>query len=242
MKVQVETLLLFVLATTFGSAGTLVWLGHISVSLDELSQALLNVVAAFSGAWFAFRLQEEKDSSSKESDEIDAIRRTQLALITQANKLQNVSRDILESVRDDSGRWLTMRPNQDIDPGHLRVEVQRLHFLLQDDADLLLKIHVTEEAYISVVDALNARSRMHIHEIQPVLERILAIPNAPRDPAGLEVHLGDRLVVTMKHATDSCYSSYDNALKKNEHVQDLLGRVARKRHPGKKFLVMKRDA
>ena len=159
------------------------------------------------------------------------------ALSRMSNKLVNFQRQIINPSRDSPARFLEMRPTATLEKDDIKLDMEKLYFILEaDDRDLLGEIMVEEERYRSAIDAINERSRLHLHEVQPLLERAGFVLGGKYPFAQIETMLGQRLYSTIAQNTEQVISHVDSAVVSINLVADKLTASLKKQYPDKKII------
>lgn len=223
----------FCLAVGFG-IGLLV--NAQSISLDDLSNPLATLVAAFVGAWAAFRLQHDKELEDQRRSQIAAANRALFTLLQQANTLKLFQRDFIDPDRAHPGRHLQMLPVLPYED-NLRYDVKDLDFLATPKHQQVLFDLVLEESrYREAIKAINTRSALHLNEIQPKLSAAGAIQG--QEYTGEQYHhaLGDFLYNHLQKATDAVVFHVDTTVESLMAIKDRLRMVLIEFFPGERFV------
>ncbi|MGC2047529.1 MAG: hypothetical protein WA635_02810, partial [Gallionella sp.] len=86
------------------------------------------------------------------------------------------------------------------------------------------------------IDAINERSRIHLHEVQPLLEHAGFVLGGNYTFAQIETMLGQRLFSIIVQNTDQVISHVDSAVVSINLVADKLTASLKKQYPDKKII------
>ena len=219
------------------AAGLLVEEQHWDVFLTSYIPSLATLVAAYYGASLAFKFQNDKDREDIKHRNMANGNNSIFALTRMCNKLVNLQRQIINPIRNSPARFLEMRPTTSLEKDDIKLDLEKLYFLLgTDDRDLLGEIMAEEERYRSAIDAINERSLLHIREAQPLLERAGFVAGGEYSFDQIEAMLGQRLYASIVQATEQAISHVDAAVVSIKLVADKLAASLKKQYPDKKII------
>lgn len=216
-----------------------------SMFIDKLYEfvatGIVTFVAAWAGGWAAFNAER----TTRERKEKEDIKRRNIVngnssiftLIRMLNKLVGLQRQIIEPIRDSHSRFLDMPPTAIVEKDDIKLNIENLYFLLETvDMNLLAEVIIEEERYRSAIDAINLRSQLHLHEVQPLLEHNGFVQGGNYSFAEIEGMLGQRLYATIILATDQAIDHVDKAVVSIKTVSDKLTASLKKQYPDEKII------
>lgn len=210
--------------------------------LPELvSGALVTLVAAFAGAWYAFRLTDRAAARQVVRDQVAAVNRAQFNLIQQINLLTNVQTHSIDPIRDHPGRFLAMRPlTSPIASNVGGVDVDGLSFLLEtEDRELLFELIIEGQRFQAAVRALEDRSRVHLETAQPRLAAAQIAEGVFYSLEQIETALGTQLFLHLRRATDEVIDLVDQTRESSEALVAKFRVAMKRRFP--KFSIIHLD-
>lgn len=220
---------------------------HLEADLSPLLEqalvpGLVTLAAAFFGAKYAFDLQAAKALRETESAQIAAGNKAIFALVRKYNQLLNFKHQFLERFRDDPTAFLQMPPLLELMKDDILVDFDSLSYLLEtDQRNLLGELSVGVEKHQSAIGAINARSRLHITEAQPALEKAEIVEGGKYTFQQMETALGQRLHTTLRQATDQVFEHTTGTLLFLENVTRKLTAALREQFPGRSIIAMGKD-
>ena len=198
----------------------------------ELLPHLVTLVAAFSGAWFAFLLNDRAKARQTVRDQVAAINRAQFALIRQFNTLKVVQAQAVEPIRQHPGYHIAMRALLPLRDDAPELDLGSLSFLLEtEDRELLLELMIENQRFKTAVQAINERSRLHLDEVQPRLEPAGIREGGQYSESDCLKALGEPLYLTLKRATDAAIDHVDQSIVSCESLVARLYDAMKKRYP-----------
>lgn len=191
--------------------------------LTLLLPAAIAFGAAWAGAYFAFRFQNQKEAERKTTSEIDAINSAMVTLGQMNNELSAFKRQVIDPFVHFPLRAIAMVPSDIGDCSHLVLHADALSFLCETDhRQVPLTVGYTYTLFRRAVSMIDQRTTHHINVIQPAM----AARDKPRAPITDEIV--DNLLTADQRAiqeslTDSMVFYVDDALKQIDTCVDELG-------------------
>lgn len=217
-------------------AGWIVQGRHWDVFLTSYVPALATLVAAFYGAKYAFQFQKDKAKEDERRLNVvngNSVIFTMMRMIT---TLRNVQKQIIEPARSQPARFLQMRPTQYLGDD-IKLNIESLYFLLEtDERNILGEVVIEEQRYLSAVQSINERSRIHREEVQPVLERAGVIEGGDYSLRQIENALGERLYKTLQLVTEDMVNDVDGTILSLKAVADKLRERLKRIYPDDKII------
>ena len=190
--------------------------------LALLLPAAIAFGAAWAGAYFAFRFQNQKEEERKTTSEIDAINSTMMTLGQMKNELSAYKRQIINPYLSMPLMAFTMVPSDFGDCSHLVLHSDSLSFLCETDHfQVPSDVGYTYILFRRALNMIVQRTNHHVSVIQPALAK----RDDPRAPITDEII--DELLTADQRAlqegfTDSMVQYVDDALKQIDTCADIL--------------------
>ncbi len=202
--------------------------------LTSYIPALATLVAAYYGAKYAFQFQTDKELSAERKHNIMSANTAIFTLSRMADNLFNYQTKIINPVRNNGAVFIELRPTLEFEKENIKFNIDSLYFILQtEDRNLLSEIILEQERYRVTVDAINRRSKMHLEEIQPLLEKAGFISNRANYVSDLDVEkiLGNRLYSMMIESTNDVIHNVDSTLESIGILANKVKDVMKKIYP-----------
>lgn len=165
--------------------------------------ALVTLLAAYYGAKFAFDFQMDKELEEKRNSDVTNGNLAIFKLLSMLNTLLAYQKQIIEPHRGKPTAFLEMDATHEQVKEDININVDKISFLLNTvDRNLLGEITVEMERFKSAMTAINERSSLHRHEIQPVLESKGIVQGGKYTLKEIENALGERLFISLNGATE----------------------------------------
>lgn len=209
----------------------------IELILNTGVAAVATLVAAFAGAWWAFRLADNHAKRKTVEDQVAAANRALFVLIRQFNSLANLKQKLLDPVRNDLDRHLKMRASFPLDYSHWRVHFDSLSYLLETECrNVLFDLMVVEERFHAAIQTLNERSALHLHVVQPRFDAAGIMSDRDYPLTDLEHVLGPRITALIRQGTDETFSHIDNTCESMAKIGELLPTMLKTIFPNNRFI------
>ncbi len=208
--------------------------------MDTIITALATLAAAYFGALFAFKFQDRNEDRKARTNNIAAGNRAMFLLLRQFNELSVIQKQIIDPARTHPAKFVVMRPSPPLNYNNLRVEVNSLSFLLETKhRQILMDLLIDEGRFHAAVQSLNERSKVHLQEAQPSLEKSGIVEGSDYSQTQIEKALGNRLFVQLNRATDEMIDHVDSSIKSLLQMGDKLYEALRDLYPGETFIKFK---
>lgn len=134
----------------------------------EILLAIPTLLAAFVGAWFAFKLEDRRRKEEQEKKNISACCKANFVLSEQLKMLDKFQKEKIKSIKDKSKIWLDMEPSADMDHETLKFNIDDLQFILDTTRkDILSKLFSQDELFHKTISMINMRSRLLLEKLPP---------------------------------------------------------------------------
>lgn len=238
MKGDTEVVLIIVFF--FAGAALMAFAEDISLvpHIKVMSGAVATLIAAFVGAWYAFRLQLAHLEQQRTKEQVEAGNKAIFELVRTYNKFLAVKKQFIDEYRSNSARHVFIMPMAgDIKPQQINFD--SLAFLFDsDDPNLLGRLSMFEQEVASVLGVIDQRSRLHVDVVQPLLE-MWERENGPLiSIEEMEKALGPRYVKTLKMLTDFMVDGVDSIVQTSELHIGEMNRTMKAKFNGHKVIEM----
>jgi len=230
----VAVVIIFFLGATFGGLVE----GKLATAIfDDYVPALATLLAAFIGASYAFRLQSEKEERDTQKRKILAGNLAVFNFIRMINTLLNFQVQIIDPIRGKNTAFIEMQPTLHLLELDVDLVLEELAFLLEtDNPNLLGELSIERSKFQKALDAINHRSKLHLEQVQPILENAGIEEGEDYTFQKIEQALGNRLYATMHQATDQVISHVDSSISSLQETGNELATMLKKLFPKEKVV------
>lgn len=231
--------LMYLLVIVVVSAALVIAVVAEYVSVKDALGWFAPLIATFTGALFAFRLQEYKERIKIKEDRKKSLNEALFVLAARYNELSNV-RKSLEPYRElpEEIRALSLPAMMGTDLSALRFSFKDLVFLARvSSPEILLDLLVEESRFDAAIETLKIRAEQHAHVLQPAMAEH-GVGKGLWTAERLESVLGEFLfrsaITNTNQVFDHVYRSLDSCLA----VSRNLHGVAKQLYGSEKFIVV----
>lgn len=206
---------------------------------EFLTSGVVALGGAFAGAYAAFHLERcERKKRAEESEKI-AGNNALFVLSKFVNDLIAVRRQFIDPHRDDPGRAFTIRASLQFPNPTLRIDAQSLAFLIADaEPQLLMNVLIHEDKFTTCISAINARSKMHLEDVQPRLEAAGLRFDQPISGEEVLKALGPRITKSMQDTTEEMISLLDDTVSSTCAIAEALYDHMKLKYPKNDFITL----
>lgn len=207
---------------------------------DYFLKAIVVLFAAFFGSFSAFYLNTRKENHKEIQDNISSLNSALFVTIRQINSIMVLNKAI-EPLEKDPLRFLNLPAMYASDNSDLKIELNRLEFLLKDHPNLLLDLSVEQGRFESAIKITNMRAEFHHNDLQKALNDAgfnVANPTLPQ----LVQAVGPRVTGTTIKLTDGMYEQLNLCVESLLEVHEKLYDIARGLFPNEPFVKFQPDA
>lgn len=143
-----------------------------AISLSDLVSSLTTLVAAFLGAWFAFRIQNKHEREKQRENNLLSLNMIQIHLFQQYNDLLIINRDFSTTNENREIDWITIPAMSHRNPP-TEIDISSISFMIEkNNISIIPKILLAIEKYDECVKLINSRSELHLNVLQKGIESI----------------------------------------------------------------------
>ena len=205
--------------------------------LHEAVPAIATLLAAFFGAWFAYRLQDKAKIRKERASNISAANRALFTVFQQVNSLKVYQMDMIDPVRNHPRKFIAMQPVLNEQHENLQFDFSSLGFLLSTKyKQIVLDLFIEQQRFCEAIKAINFRSALHIQQVQPILERARIQEGADYNTGELAKVLGPRLYKTLQGVTDQVVYHVDRTIGSLVKVKGKMIQAFKELYPEGDFL------
>jgi len=207
---------------------------------DYFLQAIVVLSAAFFGSFSAFYLNTRKEKLGKIQGNISALNSALFLTLRQINALLNLKKAI-EPLESDNIRFLKLPAMYAADYSDLKIELNRLEFLLKDHPNLLLNLSIEQGRFENAIRITNMRAEFHHEDLQKSLnDNNFCIEHPSLEE--LVTAVGPRVVGNAIKLTDGMYEQIFLSVDSLTEVHERLFEIAKENFPNERFVKFQQNA
>jgi hypothetical protein len=206
----------------------------VPTTYDYFLNAIIVLSAAFFGSFTAFSFNNRKEEAKEEKQKIAALNSTLFITLQEINGLLQIKRDIAP-LKNDPIRFLKIPAFYTPDYRALKLELNRLEFLLQEDSNLLFELSIQQGCFESAVINIKMRGDFHHRELQKALNDCNFDVEDPTIEELINA-CGPRIIGTAIKQTDSMFSQVYLTVESLTALHENLHDIAKKLYPSVRFI------
>lgn len=201
------------------------------------SEATVALLASFTGAYFAFRLERKRKADEDIVKNYAAANRAMMTFIRMYSVLLQLQRQVIDPHRDTAAAFIAIPPHlpENLDSEHF--DMATLDFLSSPtDQQILLDLWIEERRFHQCLAVWDKRSHFHLDEVQPALEQAGVRAGDGLTIGHIEAAIGNRRLVHLRKLTDQLVISVDLSIPSLRSTADRLRVAMQARFPNRKIL------
>lgn len=207
-------------------------LGDLSVWLG----AATTLVAAFFGAWAAFKLNSREKQREIDQKNYEAASHALFTLLWISNSLKLIQSDYLDKYRNDQFRFLQIPSLPPYSMDNAKFSARDLAFMvLPKHKDLVFKLLIEEARYREVVNTLNLRSELRT-EVESELSKHGYEHGESYDINDMKKAMGDYAFNQLRALTDALYFHVDRSAESTIALKNEARKAFEELFPGKELI------
>lgn len=211
----------------------------ISKAAEILFTSLTTLAAAYFGAKYAFKLQNEKDKRASDAADVKSANSAIFELVRTFNKFTAIKKQFIDEYRDKAERHIMIKPVLGMSWEPPKFNYDSISFLFKSsDPNLLGTLSLVEQEIASTLDVIKQRSTMHVEVLQPIIEELSLQVGEKISLRQIEDALGLRHTTILTMSTTFMVEGVDNVLAGcKEHIEKIKAETQRL-YPGHSVIGM----
>jgi hypothetical protein len=204
--------------------------------VSQLVDPITTLIAAFAGAWFAFRFERKHKEADEVRRRIGAANRALYTLYSLWNAMVQIRQEVIDPYRGRIDAWLNMAASV---PGRYErasFEAGELSFLLGMNSPLYADLLLEEQRYNAAIQMLGVRTNIVLNEAWLRLAQAGVGLGSARDANEIERILGMDVTRKLKVMGEGLVNNVDENVKTIVSVFARLRDAMKAAYPKEKFL------
>lgn len=204
---------------------------------QQLLPSLATLLAAFFGAWFAYRLQNKAKEKERKAKDMTSANRAIFTVFQMVNSLHQYRRDIINPYRDKPGMAVAMPSTLPQTHERTEFDFESLSFLLgTTHKKIVFDLFIEEQRFGEALKAINYRSALVVHQMQPALVGAGIQEGADYPQETFAQALGPLLYKSLQRATEQVVFHVDLTVESLRDTKSKMLKAFRELFPGSDFL------
>jgi hypothetical protein len=211
------------------------------LDVKTIAGAIATLVAAFSGAFFAYKFNSDREKQRKEDVDLISANKAIFTIIRVYNHIAGFNKQFLKPFANNSAAYVAIRPSLGNENPDWKLDYDSILFLIAENKpEILIELAELEELFIIFTKILNDRNQMHVNIVQPALESAGITDGGSTSVSEVDSFLGEKTSATMKNLTSELIAI-------TQHGEELSDQLIQKLHktmvdifPGKNVVRMEK--
>lgn len=209
----------------------------ITNTVSQVIAPMTTLVAAFFGAWFAYKLEGRSKKSDTRNANINMANKALFTTFQMLNHMALYKKDMIDPFKGNPGIFIMMRPTLPEKQDDSGYDYNGLTFLLgTDHKQLLFDLYIEQQRYRETLKAIDYRSSLYVEKIQPALLRAGIQEGVSYHPDAFEKALGPLLYSDLKQSTDNVIVNVEKNISSINGTKNKMLSAFKNIFPGIKFI------
>jgi uncharacterized protein YprB with RNaseH-like and TPR domain len=209
---------------------------------DVFVIAFATVAAAFSGAWYAFRLQNRHDKQEQIRRNTEAANRAMFSVYSLWNIQTSYQRDVLAKYGGDDYAWLLLKATPATNFPHTSFPVEHLDFLLSSKHSQVYSDLIQEERRYEIFRQLvEYRNELVLNKLRPTMEKLEIKQLKHDDIPNIERELGPDVTGGLRDTTNSIIKFNRENVISLRLIYKKLWKALKSIYPDQEFVIVNFD-
>lgn len=206
-----------------------------------IAGAVATLVAAFAGAYFAYKFNADREKQRKEEIDLASANRAIFTLIRAYNYIAGFNKQFIQPYKDSPEAYVAIQPSLGNSNPDLKLDYDSISFLIPErKSEILTELTEFEELFIIFIEAMKTRNHVHLSVVQPAMENAGFVQGSPVRLSDIDGALGDRTSSIMKSLTTDLIDMVQRGEAQSEELIKKLHEIMVEIFPGKNVVKMQK--
>lgn len=167
-----------------------------------LANSIVTLVAAFSGAYFAFSFNQGREKSRKQEVDLASANKAIFVLIRSYNYVAGYNKQFIQPHKNAPEAYVAILPSLGNSRLEFTIDYDSISFLIsKSKPEVLSELTEFEGLLSTITETMKARDHIHLNVVQPAMEKAGFVQGAPVELGEIDKILGDRTSTVLKSLT-----------------------------------------
>ena len=207
--------------------------------IELILNSVATLVAAFAGAWAAFKFESNQRKKETEDRQQAAANRALYTIFNLWNVLYQFQKESIDPIREQEDTWLNMDATLPSSYGLTAFQADELSFLLQTKfANTYSELLLEEQRFWIAIKQIEMRSSIVLNEVFPKMSAASVPIGAKLTEAAIEKIIGIDVLHKLKKITTGIIENVDEDVLSLIETHDKLRAAMKSIYPKKKFVTI----
>ena len=206
-----------------------------------IAGTVATLVAAFAGAYFAYKFNADREAKRKEEIDLASANRAIFTLIRAYNYIAGFNKQFIKPYKNSPEAYVAIQPSLGNSNPDLKLDYDSISFLISErKAEILTELTEFEELFAIFIEAVETRNHIHLNSVQPAMENAGFVQGSPVTLGEIDSILGDRTSSIMKGLTTELIDMVQRGEDQSEKLIKKLHKIIVEIFPGKNVVKMQK--
>lgn len=199
------------------------------------------LVAAFAGAFFAYKLNDEREKQRKKEIDLASANRAIFTLIRIYTYLAGFNKQFLKPHSGNPAAYVAIQPALGNSDPNWKLDYDSVSFLIAEKkSEILTELTELEELFTIFIETVKTRNHIHLDIVQPAMEAAGFVNGSSVSSADIDRVIGDRTSTIMKSITSELIELTQRGEEQSEDLIQKLHEIMIELFPGKNVIRMEK--
>lgn len=209
------------------------------LDLKTIAGAVATLVAAFTGAFFAYKFNADREKQRKNEIDLASANRAIFTLIRIYNYIASFNKQFLKPYENNPAAYVAIQPSLGNSNPDWKLDYDSISFLISErKSGILTELTELEELFIIFTETVRTRNHIHLNIVQPAMEDAGITNGASVSLADIDKVIGDRNSGIMKGLTAELIDITNRGEEKSDQLIQKLHEIMASIFPGKNVVRM----
>lgn len=203
--------------------------------------AVVTLVAAFAGAFFAYKFNADRERRRKNEIDLASANRAIFTLVRVYNYVAGFNKQFLKDYSGSPDAYVAIKPSLGNSDPDWKLDYDSISFLISEGkSEILTELTEIEEIFTIFNATVKTRNHIHINIVQPAMEAAGFVDGASVSLDDIDRVLGDRISTTMKSVTSELIELTQRGEEQLEGLIKKMHEIMVEIFPGKNVIRMEK--
>lgn len=172
------------------------------LDVKTIAGAVATLVAAFTGAFFAFKFNADREKQRKDEVDLASANRAIFTLVRVYNYIAGFNKQFLMPYSSNPAAYVAIQPSLGNSDPNWKLDYDSISFLIREKkSEVLTDLTELEELFTIFIETVKTRNHIHLNIVQPAMEAAGIVDGSSITIEDIDRVLGDRTSAIMKDLT-----------------------------------------
>lgn len=203
--------------------------------------AVATLVAAFAGAFFAYKFNSDREKQRKNEIDLASANRAIFTLIRIYNYIAGFNKQFIKPHENSPAAYVTIQPSLGNSNPDWKLDYDSISFLISErKSEILTELTELEELFLIFTETVRTRNHIHLNIVQPAMEKAGITHGASVSLGDIDKAIGDRHAGIMKGLTAELIDITNRGEERSDQLIQKLHEVMVSIFPGENVVRMEK--